>query len=52
MLCPMKFHRQEVWADTKCEGKKCAWWNEYYAKCSVAVDAHLKSTEDKRGAEL
>jgi aspartate/tyrosine/aromatic aminotransferase len=26
--------------------KNCAWYNERFGMCCVAVDAHLKATED------
>jgi len=30
-----------------CFQSKCAWWNERFGMCCIAVDAHLKATEDR-----
>lgn len=30
-----------------CIKERCAWWNEHFGMCSMAVDARLKATEDR-----
>ena len=31
-----------------CLKEECAWWNDYYGKCSISVDAFLKGIADHR----
>lgn len=31
-----------------CDGADCAWWNEHFGGCCIAVDAYLKGQEDHR----
>jgi len=58
MYCPLKF---TVFADPEvsptekvldvncqCELTKCAWYDEYFGKCSMAVDSYLKGIADHR----
>jgi len=54
MFCPMKFlmkisepaSEDLVLKLASCD-KNCAWYNEHFKMCCVAVDAHLKATEDR-----
>lgn len=50
MLCPLKFnslslgnHIQDM---CKCEHQECAWWEERFGKCAIAVNAYLEGRED------
>ena len=58
MICPMKFM---ILADPNitqtneaidncclCDRDKCAWWDEYFGKCTIAVSSYLKGIEDHR----
>jgi len=52
MICPKKFNSVTVdkmgiiWADAcHCETTSCAWWNERFGMCCMAVDAHIKGVE-------
>lgn len=54
MICPL-FNLAAINKDafpqndqTKCILQECAWWNEYFGKCSLAVSAYLKGIEDHR----
>ena len=31
-----------------CLKEECAWWNEYFGKCCVAVSSYLKGIEGHR----
>lgn len=55
MICPLKFNSNTIDADGNsrshsclCELQDCAWWNEYFGKCSIAIDSYLKGIEDHR----
>lgn len=53
MMCPMKFSQgvdSYIGASDymKCHQADCAWWNERFEKCSVAVDSYLKGIEHRR----
>jgi len=49
----MKFSSDQSWVKDPettcpCEEENCAWWNEYFGKCSIAVDSYLKGIETHR----
>jgi len=55
MICPLKFNSNTTDADGAvrkdvclCEREDCAWWNEYFGKCSIAVESYLRGIEDHR----
>ena len=31
-----------------CLREECAWWEEHFGKCAIAVEAHLKGVADHR----
>ena len=54
MLCPMTFNMQTylpngepLQPDYNCCDKKCAWWNERFGMCCIAVDAYQKGIVDR-----
>ncbi len=49
MLCPRKFYQGFKIVEKgyyQCETIDCAWFNGHFGMCCIAVDAHLKATED------
>jgi hypothetical protein len=54
MKCPLSNHglhpseTGERVLPADCILNECAWWNEYFGKCCIAVDAYLKGIEDHR----
>jgi len=55
MICPLKFNGTTLdrvgfhyEGKLECEQASCAWWNERFGMCSLAVDAYLKGQEDWR----
>jgi len=51
MYCPNKFaHGVKILEPEyfQCETTNCAWWNERFGMCCIAVDAYLKGVEDSR----
>ena len=54
MFCPLKFNLKEDLEDShgvsgcQCEASQCAWWNDYWGKCAIAIDAYLRGIEDHR----
>lgn len=38
--------------DTECIRTTCAWWNQRFAMCAMAVDAYLKGQEDLSNERL
>ena len=52
MICPLQPRNydpsEEHYLDPTCDMEKCAWWEEHYGKCCIAVDAYLKGVADHR----
>jgi hypothetical protein len=45
--CPFKMANPTLPpSEWKCEKDGCAWWDEYWGKCSIAVEAMLRGHED------
>ncbi len=55
MFCPLKFNSATIsgsgYPDERtclCEESKCAWYEEHFVKCAIAVDSYLKGVADHR----
>ena len=52
MICPLKPQQfdshEECYPDATCDMGNCAWWEEHFGKCCIAVDAYLKGVADHR----
>lgn len=51
MICPLKFNTNTLTGGNvintcPCEREECAWWSEYFARCSKSVGAYQKGLED------
>lgn len=44
MICPV----MSANAIPHCQTTACAWWNERFGMCCVAVPAYIKGVEDRR----
>ena len=53
MKCPLLLAANTSWEGFElreiddCLQAECAWWEEQFGKCCIAVDAHLKGVEDR-----
>ena len=48
MKCPLLSAGTTQRQGDECMRENCAWWEEHFGKCAIAVEAYLKGVADHR----